>query len=135
METVDHDSKIVVVKKIPDSSPERFNSTQLKPFRTPIEASSSFMAILYQLFSVHATKNTGGPSESPNILRSSASNTHGIHATEIIDINDPRASCPEMRETILEEVRELLQRGTFQVVMKDELLDGANALTTRLVLA
>ena len=116
--TVDHESKIVMVKTTPDSLPERFNSTQVKPFLTPIEASSSFMEILYQSFSVHAAKNTGGPSEPPNILRSSASNTHDIHATETILNNDPRASCPEMRAAIVEEVREMLQRGTFKAVMK-----------------
>ena len=45
------------------------------------------------------------------------------------------ASCPEKRESVLEDVRELLQHGIFKVVMKEELPDGANALTPRSVLA
>ncbi len=48
--------------------------------------------------------------------------------------NDPRANIPEMHEAIKCEVRELLQRSTFKVVVKEELPDGANALTARFVL-
>ena len=39
-----------------------------------------------------------------------------------------------MRVAIKEEVQELLKRGTFKLILKEELPDGANALTARLVL-
>ena len=68
-------------------------------------------------------------SPTPNV-RASA-----IQVTEIIDKDDPRASSTEMNNAIKEEVRDLLRRGTFKVVLKEELPDGANALTARFVLA
>ena len=40
-----------------------------------------------------------------------------------------------MREAIMSEVQDLLRRGTFKVILKEELPDGANALTVRFVLA
>ena len=54
--------------------------------------------------------------------------------TEIIDANDPRASSLEMRNTIDSEVRDLLHRGTFKVILREELPDGAIALTARFFL-
>ena len=55
--------------------------------------------------------------------------------TEVIKDNDPRAKSPEMKSAISSEVRDLLKRGTFKVLLKEELPDGANALTARFVLA
>ena len=48
--------------------------------------------------------------------------------TEVIDKSDPRAKSPEMRAAIGHEVRDLLNRGTFKVILREELPDGANAL-------
>ena len=72
-----------------------------------------------------------------SIATSSTSNdtASAIKVTEIIDKDDPRASSIEMKSVIKEEVRDLLQRGTFKVMLKEELPDGANALTARFVSA
>ena len=40
-----------------------------------------------------------------------------------------------MKDPIYSEVRDLLSRGTFKVILKEELPDGANALTACFVLA
>ena len=66
--------------------------------------------------------------ERPTTKRSSAvyvpdSATASIQVTEVIDRDDPRASCPEMNEAIMSEVRDLLKRGTFKVILKEELPD------------
>ena len=91
VETFDHESKIVLLGRSQIPRPrKRFNSAHVKPFRMPIEASSSSTDILYNSFSVHATRNTRDPSEPPNILGSSAGITHDIHGKEIIDKNDSR---------------------------------------------
>ena len=58
-----------------------------------------------------------------------------IEATEIVSSDDPRAKSPEMRRAVMNEVRDLLKQGTFKVMLKEELPDGANALTARFVLA
>ena len=55
--------------------------------------------------------------------------------TEVIDKNDPRADTTEMHAAMMSEVRDLLKRGTFKVILREDLPDGANALTARFVLA
>ena len=40
-----------------------------------------------------------------------------------------------MRSAIRTEIRDLLRRGTFKVILNEKLPDGANALTARFVLA
>ncbi len=55
--------------------------------------------------------------------------------TKVVNENDPRAETPEMREAIQIEVRDQLHRETFKVIIREELPNGANALTARFVLA
>ena len=57
-----------------------------------------------------------------------------IRMTEFIDPFDPRAKTPEMKEALMNGVRNLLNHGTFKVLLKDELPDGAKALTARFIL-
>ena len=78
--------------------------------------------------------------ERQNDNRSSATDvtfppTVSIQVSKFIDREDPRASCPEMKEAIMSEVKDLLDRGTIKITLKKELSEGANALTERLVLA
>ena len=58
-----------------------------------------------------------------------------MHISEVIHKNDPRAYPPEMNSAINSEVQELLRRGTFKLILRIELSDGANALTARFILA
>ena len=53
---------------------------------------------------------------------------------EVVDKNDPRAYSLEMKAAINSEVQDLLQRGTFKVILRTELSDGANASTVRFIL-
>ena len=48
--------------------------------------------------------------------------------TEVIDHSYPRAKTPEMKEAIMNEVRDLSKQGTFKVLLSEELSDGPNAL-------
>ena len=57
------------------------------------------------------------------------------YMTEVIHENDPRAHTPEMEAARMCEVRDLLKRGTFKVILKKELPHNANALPARFVLA
>ena len=58
-----------------------------------------------------------------------------VRLTEVIPKDDPRANSEEMLKAKLDEVSDQLRRGTFKVILKSELPDGANALTARFVLA
>ena len=114
----DSEAKIVLVQRSADAQYERYNTVQVKPFETPSETARKFSSILHSAVRPFA-------SEHPAI----------VHITEVIDKHDPRASTPEMLVAIREEVRDLSKRGTFKVLLKKELPDGANALTARFVLA
>ena len=48
---------------------------------------------------------------------------------EIFKPNDPRANCSKMIEAKYAEIRDLVDRGTFQDVLRTELPDGANLIT------
>ena len=115
----DAQTKIVLVQKNADSPHERYNSVQAKPFLMPEVAATDYFQTLHssrQQFSSERQSLT-------------------IHLTELISKDDPRASSPEMRKAIYEEVRDLPKRKTFKVILKEELPDGADALTARFVLA
>ena len=57
------------------------------------------------------------------------------HLTELIQVADPRAKDSRMKEAIAVEIRDLVRRGTFKVVMREEIPPNANVLTARFVLA
>ena len=92
---------------------------QVKPFLSPETASNNYFKTLH------------------SSLRkfSSAERDLSINITETINKDDPRVNSPQMRQAVLDEVKDLLRRGTFKVILKGELPDGANALTARFVLA
>ena len=52
-----------------------------------------------------------------------------ILATEIVQASDPRATDPRMTAIKCSEIRDLIRRGTFQVILKQEVPKGANVLT------
>ena len=116
--THDAQSKIVLVRKNDKSTPERYNITLVKLFIEPIPAATNFMTKLNSALTHFRT-----PVFAPTIA-----------LTEVIDKHDPRASSPEMKSAIDSEVQDLLKRGTFKVILKEELANGANALTPRFVL-
>jgi len=57
------------------------------------------------------------------------------HITEIISSSDQRASDPRMKEAKRKEMKGLLDRGTFKIVLRSEIPDEANRLGGRYVLA
>ena len=127
--TVDDSAKIVVVKKNASSAEERYSTTQVKPFISPQNSAISFIDTIHKTLHSYAS----APSDT-SLKRFTGIRSSDILATEIIEPGDPRASSSEMRKAILSEVRDLLKRETFKVVLKEELPDGANTLTARFVL-
>ena len=113
--TVDLGANIITVRREEESALKRYNLVQVKPFISIAEASTAIMDTLYSKFVSYASD--------PNKRRSSA-NVPGIQATEIIHKDDPRAFSPKMKVALLNEVRDLLKRGTFEVILKEEFPDG-----------
>lgn len=58
-----------------------------------------------------------------------------VHLTEIISIKDPRARSREMTQAKKDEIRGLLDRGTFSVLLREEIPQDANVLPGRFILA
>jgi Reverse transcriptase (RNA-dependent DNA polymerase) len=58
-----------------------------------------------------------------------------IHVTGIVDAEDPRATCPKMQRAKLAEMKGLLDKGVFEIVLREDIPAGANTLGGRYVLA
>ena len=123
--TIDVNAEIVIVRKDKESLIKSYNMVRVKTFLAPTESSTVFMDILYSVFVGYASN--------PTCMRSSA-NVFQMHVTEIIEKDDLRAKSHEMQDAIRNEVRDLTRRGTFKVILKEELADGANSLKARFVL-
>ena len=57
------------------------------------------------------------------------------HLSEIFERNNTRVNCPKMKKAKYTELRDLINRDTFRVVLSTELPDDANLKTARHVLA
>jgi len=57
------------------------------------------------------------------------------HQTEVLLKSDPRAKSPEMSEAIKKEVHGLFEKGTFKVILREEVPNDGNVLPGRFVLA
>ena len=58
-----------------------------------------------------------------------------VHLTEVIHPNDPRATSSDMSQAKRDEIRGLLDRGTFSVILREEVPPDGNVLPGRFVLA
>ncbi len=140
VETIDHSSKIVTVKKDENSQFERYNMTQVKPILRPVEATNAFMDVVHQFFVPYASDsrtignqsfalerdpktslNAGETnSQDARTMNNTTCNT-STQATDVIEQNDPRASSPQMKAAIMSEVQDLMRRDTLKVVDRSEL--------------
>jgi hypothetical protein len=58
-----------------------------------------------------------------------------ISITEVVSTHDPRSACARMTKAKLRELRGLIERGTFKVVLRPELPEKPNVMSTRFVLS
>ena len=107
----DTDAKIIVVQLDAQA--------QVKPFLDAEPAASHIMSTVAPAIRKYASEPT--PDD--------------CYVTEVIHENDPRSHTPEMEAAKMREVRDLLKRGTFKVILKEELPHNANALPAHFVLA
>jgi hypothetical protein len=101
----------------PNGAMRPFSCAQLKHYRSAATSTAESTRFLKQV-----TENISNHIYSTNI-------------TEIIDKKDPRAHDPRMEAAKRKEIQWLLKRGTFKVILKSEIPDGANVLGGRYVLS
>ena len=151
-------SKVVELQKDSDSAHERFSVTQVKHFLRPEAAATSLMNTLHTSLNKFANpheppSNASSPIELipssyqqdkighkliPDTLSSAKIidkdvKKPSIHVTEVIDKDYSCATSSDMHEAKMKEVRDLLRRGTFRIILKEDFPHGTNALTARFV--
>ena len=115
-------------KMITMQNPERtyegtFSSQQIKPYlrdEGTEEKRPDSLSVLYQMLKPFRLSPESGSQE------------HSVHITEIIKPGDPRES--EFDDAKREEIQGLIERGTWEIVPKSSVQEGANILRGRFVL-
>ena len=113
----DEERKRVFVRDVKIGAVRPFNVAQVKHYLTPEVLAHNVLT------------------ESLDPLRAYGTSEDEIYLTEIICDRDPRASCHEVTAAKKAEIRNLLKRGTFKVVIKKDVLPNANVLPGCFVMA
>lgn len=117
--SMDESRKLVDIQDADISAARPFNVVQVKPFFNPHHTAHYFIINVAEHFR---------PYSSP-IQR------EDIFMAEVLSPNDPRAHTTEMSEAKRSEIRILLSRGTFKVILKEDIQRNGNVLLGRVVLA
>jgi len=115
----DHEQKLVYVKEDDRGSTKPFGVAQVKPYLSPTEGADTLFAQLND-----AVRQYRSQSDDDNVM-----------LTEVISGSDPRANSPEMTAAKRKEIKGLLDRGTFKVVLREEIDPDANVLPGRFVMS
>ena len=115
---VDEEKKQVFIQDSRVGQSRPFNIAQVKRYHQPEQLAETFMADL---------RNSLQYFQSPE--------DDDVYLTEIIPNRDERATSVEMREAKLQEIKNLLNRGTFKVILREEIPKDVNVLPGRFVLA
>lgn len=109
--------KLVFVSHSATRLETTFNFAQVRPYLEPKTLAHTHLAYIFTVLN-----NFKSPSEDL------------ILAVEVLDPNDDHARGPEMSEAKKAEIRALLGRGTFKVVLREEVQSDANVLPGSFVL-
>ena len=115
VQAVDREKKLVFVQDSTVGAVRPFGQTQVKPYLTADEASTSFFQDLREALTSAYSQHT--------------------FLTEVISPTDPRAYSPQMTAAKRKEIMSLMRRGTFKVILKEEIPPDGNVLPGRFVLA
>ena len=118
---VNEDKKLVYVQDSKIGTARPFNWVQVKPYYVSGTLAHSFMLDLEKGF-----RKFGHAGDE---------DADDVFLTEIITKKDPRPKSKEMTEAKKTEIRNLLKRGTFKVVLKEDVPPDGNVLPGRFVLA
>lgn len=116
---MDRNSKLVHIFDKSDTKPRPFSITQIKHYISP----STLSKQLFTNVKIPLTQFSTPSFESD------------VFMTEIILQKDERSKTPEMLKARADEIKNLIKRKTFKVILKEELPLNANILPGRFVLA
>ena len=99
-----------------DGAARPFNVAQVKRYIVPMNVANTFFADLHRGLS-----HFSSPDDDDDC----------VHLTEVIHPKDHRATSPDMSQVERDEIRKLLDRGTFGVILREEVPPDGNVLTCR----
>lgn len=112
----DDQKKLMYIQDAKIGAARPFGAGQVKPYLDPESAAHSFMSALKD-----SSLHFGWPE-------------NDIFLTEYINAKDPRATSRAMTDAKKAEIRNLLKRGTFKVILKEDIPPDGNVLPGRFVL-
>lgn len=120
-EVVYTEDKHVFIKDAQNEPPRPYSKTAVKRYYEPSVESDRYMEEMHNTMMNIADERLG--------------NVHRVHVTEVLSEKDPRASDSKMNEAKRKEIRGLIERGSFRVILREDIPEGANRLRARYVLA
>ena len=120
-EVIHVDDKHVYVKDSNHDLARPYSKTAVKLYHEPSDESDALMRVMHNTLT--------------NICEEKLANVHRINLAEIINPRDPRADDDRMTDAKRKEIKGLLERGTFRIVLKEDIPKGANRLRARYVLS
>ncbi len=108
--------KLVYVQDAKVGAARPFNIAQVKRCFIPTDVAQALFVDMHNGLSFSASD------EEEEII---------VHLTEIIDPNDPRASSKQMSQAKRKEIKGLLDRGTFSIILRERVPPDGNVLPGR----
>ena len=119
VESFDLRRRFVHVRDVQVGPAKPFGFAQVKNYLSAESTTESLFAELQDILS--AFRSTDDESD--------------IHLTEILQSDDPRTRSAEMSEAKRREIKGLLDRGTFKIILREDIPTDGNVLPGRFVLA
>lgn len=116
--TIDRQRKLIYVRDCHIGPARPFGIAQVKPYHTPEDNVNTMFTQLHDSLQSYRT---------PDIMQH-------VYMTETLSPDDDRCNSPQMTEAKRNEIRNLIERGTFKVVCREDVPLDANVLTGRFVL-
>ena len=116
--SADYSSKIVHAKESEQGLPRPYNFAQVKPYVSATEASRAFLLDVQRSLKGFATEES-----------------EDAFLTEVLNPNDPRSSSSRMTDAKRAEIKGIMERGTFKVILREEIPPNGNVLPGRFVLS
>ncbi len=124
VESYNPEKKLVSVIAGDSGRIKEFNVAQVKPYYTPeLLVQTFFEELLHRMQYFTSQKEEDFDID------------YKIFLTEVFDSNDVRCTSPEMKKAKLEEIHNLIKRGTFKAILKEDVPKDGNVLPGRFVLA
>lgn len=120
MVNADHDRKLITIK-FTDNSTKLFNLSQSKPYLTSAQHAQCYTLKLSKAIRPYSSSKDNNP-------------RIGVNLTEVLCREDERCKSPKMTQAIKSEIKGLLERGIFKVILTEEVPPEANTLPVRFVL-